>query len=360
MQPTQWQPEPGVIVRLLDQPYRFSFAQLINLLLAALRHEGVPYEAALGNVIRFSNSVSLSFPASEVQALELEWKAGLVDAGKQAHERAMFANVKRIRITPAFIGLLGTSGTLPLHDSERLAAQQHIDRDASQHALIDVFSNRMIGLFYETWGKYRVEHGLRARGRDSLLPMLAALAGRYSGKTPSPADNTAAFYAGIVRARPVSAIAVEQILREHFSVPVRLEQFVGCWDQIAPRRRSTFGGTPIVLGGGATLGTRLWRHDMRARLHIGPLDEAQLARFLPGGSARRDLAAMMTMFAIPLISWEVRLLLAPPCVRRLTLSTRSAPRQLGWNSFLTGTEGVTKRAEMVSLLRLPSSGAPAG
>jgi type VI secretion system protein ImpH len=360
MPTTKRQPEPGVIARLLEQPHRFKFVQAINILLAALQRAGVSYERAFRDVIRFRNNLSLSFPASEIQALEVERNAAPAAQFTSTEVATAFDDVRKIRITPAFIGLLGATGTLPLHDSERLAAQEHLDRDASHHELIDVFSNRMIGLFYETWGKYRVEHGLQTHGKDGLLPMLTALAGHRPVEKSQQMDKgasqlSAAYYAGILRTRPVSASAVERVLGEHFAIPVRVEPLVGCWDEIPPGRRSTFGGNAPVLGRGAVLGTRLWRHDMRARLQIGPLDETALARFLPGGSSRRALADMMGMFAVPMITWEVRLLLAAPCVKRLTLTTKTEPRKLGWNSFLTGTAGVAQRAEFASILHfLPS------
>lgn len=333
-------PAPGVIARLEAEPHRFRFVQLLNVLLCQLRRQGVSYDAAFGDVIRFRNSLSLSFAPSEVQAFEVERRAAGVE------------DVKKIRITPAFIGLLGAAGTLPLHDTERLAAQYFLDRDASQHELIDVFSNRMVGLFYEAWGKYRVEHGISTRGQDRLLPMLMALAGQGRSGAPGPRlQEIAAYYAGVVRTRPVSAASIEGVLADYFCLPIRLEPFVGCWDQIPQDRRSTLGCAP-VLGNGATLGTRLWRHDLRARLHIGPLNESQLAQFLPGGSARLALTEMMALFAVAMLGYETRLILSPPCVKRLTLTTRTEPRQLGWSSFLTGTPGVTRHPEIRSMLRV--------
>lgn len=353
MQPKKRRSETGVVARLLEQPQRFTFVQAITILLKALARRGISHEAAFREVIRFSNNLSLSFPASEVQALKLEHR---LDSHGDSHGDSHVGNIRQIRLTPAFIGLLGTAGTLPLHDSERLAEQQQRDRDASQYELINVFSNRMIGLFYDTWGKYRVEHGLRVRGRDALQPLLLALAGHGARtRAPSRQDNAAAYYAGILRTRPVSASAIARILRDHFSVPICLEQFVGCWDRIPSKRRSTFGANPIVLGRGAALGTRLWRHGQRARLHIGPLDETQMPRFLPGGSARGELAEMMALFAVPMIDWEINLLLASPCVRRLRLTNHAAPRQLGWTSFLTQQDGNVSRAEVASLLRLAVS-----
>lgn len=355
--------EPAVIAQLLGEPHRFQFAQLINILLRLLRRQGISYDDAFRNVLRFRNSLSLTFPASEVQALELEPKAPL--AWLDAAQAMQGGQVKKIRITPAFIGLLGAAGTLPLHDTERLAARLALDRDASQHELIDVFSNRMIALFYEAWGKYRVEHGMDVQGHDRLLPMLTALAGGrpgggargQNGVGARTNDETAAYYAGLLGTRPVSAGTVERVLADHFGVPIRLEQFVGGWHPIPENRRSTLGTAQPILGKGVALGTRLWRHDLRARLHVGPLDETQVSDFLPGGRALSALDEMVKLFAVPLLRYEVRLLLSPPCIKRMTL-TGAGPRRLGWNTFLTGTAGVAQRPEVRLMLRLPMSPRP--
>ena len=356
MQATKRKHESSLIGRLLDQPHRFKFTQLLNLLLRDLRRQGVSYERAFGQIISFRNSLSLAFPASEVQALDVEPKA------RDALSTMPAGELKRIRITPAFIGLLGAGGTLPLHDTERIAMRKADGGDASQRDLLDVFSNRLIGLFYEAWGKYRVEHSLNVRDHDLLLPMLSALAGtrtRPAGEIGRPLGRvrpeTTAYFSGLLGTRPVSAGTVEQVLSAYFGIPIRLEQFVGCWDRIAENRRSTLGTTTPVLGFGAALGVRLWRHDLSARLHIGPLDEAQVQGFLPGGSALAALEEMTRLFAVPTLRYEVRLLLAPPCIKPLTLSTRTAPRRLGWSTFLTGTPGLAGRPEIRSALRLPSA-----
>ena len=345
MQATKRKHESSVIGLLLTEPHRFQFTQLLNLLLRDLRRQGVSYERAFRDVLSFRNNLSLSFPASEVQALDVEMGSG---------------QLKRIRVTPAFIGLLGASGTLPLHDTERIVARIAQDKDASQRELVDVLSNRLIGLFYEACGKYRVEHGLDVRGQDLLLPLLTSLAGTRSRPVPQGEQaagrvkqETAAYFAGLLRTRPVSASTVEQVLGAYLGVPIRLEQFVGCWAPIPENRRSTLGFTAPVLGVSAALGARQWRHDLSARLHIGPLDEAQAAGFLPGGSSLAALEEMASLFAVPRVRYEVRLLLAPPCIRRLTLNTKAVPCRLGWNTFLTGTAGVASRPDISTVLRLP-------
>lgn len=348
MQATKRTHGVSVIGLLQGEPYRFEFAQLLNLLLRELRRHGVPYERAMRDVLRFQNSLSLAFPASEVHSLAVE------PNGLDPLAALRKGELQRIRITPAFIGLLGAGGTLPLHDTERIAARKAHDGDASQRELLDVLSNRLVGLFYEAWGKYRVEHSLDVQGQDRLRPMLNAMAGVTSAGQVK--QETVAYFSGLLRTRPVSASTVEQVLSAHFGLRVQLEQFVGCWAPVPFNQRSTLGITGPALGISAALGVRQWRHDLRARLHIGPLNEAQVLGFLPGGNTLTVLADMVSLFAVPMVRYELRLLLAPPCIKRFTLSTKGAPRRLGWSTFLTGKDGVTRRPEIRSVLRLPGSG----
>ena len=347
MQTAKRQHVPVMTQPLLDAPYRYRFAQLLNILVRTLHRQGIPYSRAFSHVLRFRNSLSLAFPASEIESVQVDPP----DA----------TGTPRIHITSAFIGLLGASGTLPLHDTERAAARTNPGADDSWKPFIDLFSNRAVGLFYEAWGKYRVEHGLTTRGEDDLLALLTALGGlRPTSFGPSKpyasiAPEVAAFYAGLLRTRPIAASTVARVLGEYFGVPVRLEEFVGAWDPIPARMRSTLGVTDPTLGFGAALGTRTWRNDVRVRLHIGPLDHEQAKAFLPRGQCHAALKDMIGLFAVPSVQYEIRLVLDKRCLTPLTLTTRGQDRKrLGWNTFLTGTEGKASRPEIRSLLRLAS------
>jgi type VI secretion system protein ImpH len=347
MQTEKRQHAAVMIQRLLAAPYRYRFAQLLNILVRTLRQQGIPYAQAFDQVLRFRNSLSLAFPASEIESMQLE--------------PADATGAPRIHITAAFIGLLGASGTLPLHDTERAAAKANLGTDESWKPFIDLFSNRAVGLFYEAWGKYRVEQGLDTRARDDLLPRLTALGGLRSGSFgparpfASIPPEVAAFYAGLLRTRPIAASTVQRVLGEYFGVPVRLEEFVGAWDPIPAKMRSTLGVTDPTLGLGVALGTRIWRNDLRVRLHIGPLDQEKAKAFLPHGPCHAALKEMISLFAVPSVQYEIRLLLDETSLKPLTLRTRGQDRKrLGWNSFLTGTEGKASRPDIRSVLRLAS------
>ena len=158
MQATQRHAATGVIAHLLDEPHRYQFMQAVGLLLRWLRQQGVPPDQALNQVLRFRSSLSLAFPASDIERLALD------DDG-------------RLALTPAFIGFLGNSGALPLHYTQRIAGSQFAGKDDGVSAFLDIFSHRMVALFYQACGKYRLEHRLDVQATDAQLPILLALFG---------------------------------------------------------------------------------------------------------------------------------------------------------------------------------------
>jgi type VI secretion system protein ImpH len=345
MQTQKWPCQPGVVGQLIDAPHRFQCAQAVHLLLGWLRRNGISYEEAYVHVLRFENSLSLAFPASEIAALALEGDAA---AGKPVP--------RRIRITPAFIGLLGVNGTLPLHDTQRIAAMPPGELEAGVRAFLDMLSSRMVALFCQAWSKYRPGRALDIQGQDQLLPLLLALGGApmpgTGARTAAGArEHVAAYYTALLRTRPVSACSVCRVLADYFGVSVELEQFSGCWDRVPDARRSTLGRTRPTLGRGAMLGSRLWRHDRQVRLHIGPLSPGSLERFLPGGDAATALARTLAMFGAPSLQYEVRLILSRPSIRPVVLGPPAARSRLGWDSFLPGHGGQVARPEVRYLLQ---------
>lgn len=349
--------DASVMQQLLSEPYRFRFDQAVRLLMRWLRTNGKPAERALSRILRFQNSLALTFPASEIEAVSTE--PAEPDAMRLLHALST-DNELRIALTPAFFGLLGAQGALPLHRTERIAAAQRWDGDASGRAFIDLFSQRMTTLFFLAVGKYRLEQAFDTEGRDIRLPLLRALAGvRDSADgTGRIAAETPAYYAGLLRTRPVSAATAASLMADYFGVPVTIEPFVGGWDPVPDQLRSRTGsrahGAGARLGHGAMLGSRLWRHDLRARVHIGPLAREQFERFLPGSTAAAQLHEMLALLGLPGLKFEVRLHLAPSASRRVVLTRRpEAVARLGWDA--TVGAGNASRKKTGYLLRAPAA-----
>lgn len=331
MPATQRLRAPGVIGRLLDEPWRFHAAQALRLLLRWLSAQGIAHDEAYAQVLAFHNSLSLAFPACDLAALEL------TEDG--------------VALTPAFIGLLGGCGALPLHDTRHIADLPPGEWRDGVCAFMDLLSSRLVALHCQAGERHRPEYGLAAGGDDGLLPLLLAL----SGAQPAPAhpyDHVAAYYAGLLRMRPVSAAAIAQVLGGYFGVPVVCTQFAGGWEAVPLQRRTVLGVSRPALGRGAMLGARLFRPERGVRLDIGPLAAGRFERFLPGGDAALALVALLRLCAVPALAFEARLLPAAGCIAPLVLGPPGARRRLGWDSFMPDREGRVARAEIRYAVRI--------
>lgn len=324
MRTPEWQPRAGVIQRLLDEPYRFDFFQAVRLIEAWLHEHGL--DGAITELVRFENSTSLCFPPSEIEAIDVGGldAAALVDALRRGEVR--------VRVRPAFMGLLGASGVLPLHYSEILAAHEHAQPERGARAFFDLLSNRPLALFYQAGAKYRVRH--RPVGRDGFLPLLLAFAGVPAAAAPERDAIDAqvlARYAAQLGARVVSAPMLGGVLSEYFQVTVRVEQFAGTWDVLAPPLQTRLGERQFALGAGATAGRRIWRCDLAYRLRIGPVGRRDFDRFLPGGDGARALARLVAAFSTSVPQCEVHLLLRAADVKPTGLDGQA---RLGLDSFV--------------------------
>jgi type VI secretion system protein ImpH len=353
MRAAQRQFDAGLIQRLFDEPYRFEFFQAVRVIELWLRRHGVAHDRALADFVRFENSVSLGFPASDIEALSADAGERLASAAEllAALEAGKPA---RIRIRPAFMGFLGTGGALPLHYSERIAAHQHDLKDDGPRAFFDLFSSRALAQFYQAWAKYRVQYKLDGAGRDGYLPMLLALAGLEPREPGGEAGDdgidqrSLAYFAAQLRARVVSAPVLGGVLAEYFAVPMAIEQFAGVWDVLAEGQRTRLGERTVAVGFGVTLGERLWRRDLGIRVRVGPVDRAGFDRFLPGAPAARALGKLLRMFATSVPHFEVQLVLRADEVRGARLDSGA---RLGLDAFVSTADEARDRGDVC--YRLP-------
>ena len=283
-----------MITELLAEPWRYEFFQAIRLLSRWLRRYGVAPETA----IRFETSLSLAFPASDIDALQLE--QGQEPGG---------ANPVRLRVRTAVMGLLGLNGALPLHYTERIAAWEHATRDEGPRAFYDAFSSRQVALFYRAWRKYRVRGGADEHNRDRFLAQLVALAGAQGQPGAGLAFESLAYFAAQLRSRVVPAHLIAGVLAEYLQVPVTVEQFAGRWDALGMADRSRLGENNCDVGLGATLGERLPRPELGIRIKVGPVSSRMFERFLPGAGGARALAALLDRFAIDVPYRELQVIL---------------------------------------------------
>jgi len=345
--------EPAVIERLFAQPYRFEYFQAVRMLELWLKRHGAPGEGAVANFLRFQNSTSLNFPASQLEAMQPEPRDVPTDPRALA-QALQSAQLKYIRITPAFMGFLGSSGTLPAHYTERIAAHALYEKDDGPRAFLDTFSNRALALFYEAWRKYRLELKYQVDGKDTFLPLLLSLAGmgneslrrRLADDGDGVLDESIGYFATAMRQRPASAVQIAKVLSEYFNQPIKAEQFIGCWYDVPVEQQTVLGLGNAMLGAGAMAGSRVWQRDLRLRLVVGPLDLEGYESFLPGGKAAKALKSMLTMFTGLSLEYEVQLVLRAADVQGARLEDDRVGGRLGWDSFLVTDAQTQDRADV--------------
>jgi type VI secretion system protein ImpH len=333
------------VEQLLATPQRFGFHQAVRLLGRWLRGS-----QGLGSrtVLRYRNSLSLSFPASEIAQL----------AVRRHEEEAGSANgegIERIDLTPAFMGLLGAGGALPLFYTELLSAREEAPhRDPAARAFLDIFQHRAVSLFHEAWNKHRLPLQSEREGEERFLPMALSLAGvgqaslrsRLRPEGGGVADHALAYYAGALQQRHIGSTQMQRLLASYFDVPVAVKQFVGRWFALNPSDRTCLGEANATLGGAAVVGERVWQRDLRLRITLGPLDAAEHRRFLPGATGAVALRELLTLINGVSLEYEIRLSLRADAVATVHLgdSPQGAAR-LGWNSFLQSRPSPRDRSE---------------
>ncbi|WP_179403111.1 type VI secretion system baseplate subunit TssG [Burkholderia guangdongensis] len=338
--------DPGVVGQLLDEPHRFEFFQAVRVLEGWFARQATDAPGAWrqGDVVAqrigFRNTLSLGFPASEIERADSFDAAGgaLKDAG--ARDAALVSGeLGRVELTPAFFGLLGGQGALPLHYTEQIVAREYLKRDRAARAFFDVFSNRATALFYSAWKKYRLPLHYELDRDERYLPLLLSIAGIASDDVRDSLqagpggllDEAVAGYALAARHRPMSAAYLQRTLSDYFRAPVRVDQFIGKWYDVPPDQLTVLGEVNATLGGAALVGERVWQRDMRARLVIGPLSKRDYEAFLPGGAQALALERMLTLLAGVTLEYEVTLVLRH---EEVGASVLGAGSRLGWDAFL--------------------------
>ncbi len=329
------QPHPALIELLLREPATFDFARAVAVLEAHVArrrrrrtprqvgHDHSPAEVGLA----FRAALTLAFPARPIAAIEERGEG----------DEALY----EVRVS--FVGLAGTSGTLPTHYTEMALRREHA-KDASLRDFLAALEGRTVAFFYRAARKYRLEAGLDAaeheRGHvDPALGAVLALVGllpRPRERAVLAAELAQAHFAGLFSNRRRSAHGLRTLVAELLGVPAAVEGFVGRWIELDRDAQSRLGSGPgagltAQLGDVTALGARVWSVDSCVRVIVGPLDRARFRRLWPGGEPVAFLWRMLRAYLGPLIECELVWQLAPDAPAALRLG---GDQQLGRDAWL--------------------------
>lgn len=349
---------PGVARRLLAEPQRFQFFQAVRVLEQLFVRCGARAQDVVARRLRFRNSLSLEFPASEIERLEALTPDHAPFAPADDAQTDVWGALETVDITPAFIGMLGGNGVLPFDYTERISARETFQRDRAARAFLDIFNNRAVALFYAAWKKYRLAFQYELDRRERFMPLALSLAGmglpalraKLVGGRGTVFDQAVAYYAAGVGQRPLSATFLQRMLADYFCAEVRIEQFAGAWYRVPQTQYSRLGNATAALGRSALAGERVWQRNLRLRVWFGPLRRRDYENFLPGGGAAAALAKWLTLLGGDALEYEVRLILHKDDVRPTGLVSGDAGGRLGWDAMAVTTAARDHRADASYLL----------
>ena len=195
------------------------------------------------------------------------------------------------RLVNRFFGLWGPMGPMPLHLTEYVRDRLRNNKDSTLTAFADMLTHRLFTLFYRAFAVAHpapsFDRAARQDGKASRDPFerkVAALSGHYEAglrQRDAMPELAKRHFVGHLTPGPRHAEGLVSIFSSFVRSPVRLRQFVGEWLELEPDDRWQL-GSMAGLGRATSVGSRVWSHAAKFRLHVGPMGLADYRRLVPG------------------------------------------------------------------------------
>jgi type VI secretion system protein ImpH len=324
------------LARLAARPSAYGFYQAMRLLEAQypdrprLGHSVRPSQDRL----RLAQEPSTIFAPSTLAAFEPEQQGTGID-GKGALE------TRPARLLVHFFGLFGPDGPLPLHLTDYARDRRRNARDPSFQRFADIFHHRAMSLFYRAWADVRPTVSFDRPEQDRFVVYVGALIGlgmESLRERDAMPDLTKLHFAGRLANQTRHAEGLGAILSAFFTMPVRIECFIGTWLTMPAGDRTALGANPMTgeLGRSVLIGSRVWSRQHKFRVVFGPLDLPDYLRLLPGGQSFHRLIPIVRNYVGDTLMWDVNMVLKQAEVPPTRLGRQDQPGQgrLGWTTWL--------------------------
>jgi type VI secretion system protein ImpH len=324
------------------EPYRYDFYQTLRRLecLYPTRPRWGTALRPIDEPVRLGQEPELAFAPAPHPSLDL----GREGAPPRLHVR--------------LFGLLGPNGPMPIHITEYVRHRLRHANDPTLSRFLDLLHHRFIALFYRAWAQAQPHVNRDRAGQDRYKVYVGAFVGVAPSalrERDSVLDVAKLFHAGTLVRQVRNAEGLAAILRQFFGVPARVEEFVGHWMRLAKPDYTRLGRRGAGLGEGAVAGARVWDHQSKFRVHLGPLTLAQYESFLPVKTAGpeekdasrshlRKLVDWVRFYLCFELDWDVRLHLRREEVPALTLGRAG---RLGWTTWLGRRRSTTDAGDLV-------------
>ncbi|HSC66711.1 MAG TPA: type VI secretion system baseplate subunit TssG [Cellvibrio sp.] len=344
----------SVIELLLKAPHQYGFFQAVRLLERAIlikessspdyqrsrKHNPVAlFVPPVTEILRFKTRTSFSFPNNEI------FSVSAATEKSPAIPWEMQVN---------FMSLAGSIGVLPYHYTE-LILQRLKQKDESLAQFLDIFNHRTISLFYQAGTKYslpieyerkKLNSNFKKNRSLSSQALLSLIGLGTQGLTDrlQVNDESLLFYGGLLTQKVRTSTGLKQILADYFDLPVRIQEFVGQWQELIPDIRTRIAsklepkGQNAALSRSAMLGARGWIAQGKIRILLGPLNKEQFYRFAPGTKALAAMNDMVQMYLGLEHDYEFVIEVNRADLPNKIMLNKKAPPILCWNTWLSTNE----------------------
>jgi len=329
MAPESRRAAPSLKDELLYRTSRFEFFQAVRLFhriwsdRAPVGGDGDPG----AEVLRFRSDMSPAFPGSDVA------EASPPDGVNPGELLVKFMGVA----TPA------SFGSMPRRYAEEMRRQVR-EKNAAPRDFIDLFNHRFISLFYRAWERHQpavLHEGGRSNSFERALYGVLGLGTEGLSNRLPVDDRMLISRAGLLAMRPLSASAMESLIRSVFEVDVHIEQFIPAGYEIEGDDQNSLGIANTCLNEDLYLGVEIVLIHSKFRVRVGPLGFSEYREFLPDRPAFRSLAQLVRFATGEGRDVDAQLVLEAAEVPALQLGgPEEAPCRLGWSSWLGDKEFV--------------------
>lgn len=275
--------------------------------------------------VLFRSAPSLGFPAADIAAIRSAAGDG--------------AATWPAEMEVSFLGLYGPSSPLPAFWTERIVMDE--DGAANLRDVLDLFGHGLVGLAYRIWRQHRLHLRFDGRAGDPGSRAVLALAGVLA--EPERRDDGLDLprllpVCGLLAQYSRSGEVVRRVVAGYFGVPAVVEEWLPRMAPIPEDQRFDLGASGIALGATTVLGEAVPDVAGAVCVVLGPLSARQFAAFLPGGTDRRALTALLHLAIRQPVECRIDLILDPGEPGGLVLGGG----RLGWTSWL-GDAGTERR-----------------
>lgn len=354
MSSTSWRKNPSVVEQLLQAPHAYSFFQAVRLLERATLRESQP--SVSGNRLLGGRNPIAGFapPATETLRLQTQSSFKFPETEIQSISRSNSQSAPPWQMRVNFMSLTGCMGVMPYHYTELILQRLKLKDESLVHFL-DLFNHRLISLFYQAGTKYylpleyerkKLNVGSK-RPRDVQTQALLSLLGLGTNGLNSRLqikDESLLFYGGLFTQQVRTVSGLKQVLQDYFDIPVKIQEFVGQWQELIPDMRTRLAsrtlpkGQNARLGQSAMVGHKGWFAQGKIRISLGPLNREQFYRFAPGTKALRALNDMVRMYVGIERDYDFIIEVKRRDIpRHITLNKNASPI-MGWSTWLSTSD----------------------